>query len=29
LVHDLVVYSEQCLAPALCLALRPLGGAVP
>lgn len=29
LVNERVVYSEQCLAPALCLALRPLGVVVP
>jgi len=29
LVNESVVYSEQCLAPALCLALRPLGVVVP
>lgn len=28
-VNDRVVYSEQCLAPALCLKLRPLGVVVP
>jgi hypothetical protein len=27
--NDRVVYSEQCLAPAVCLKLRPLGVVVP